>query len=58
MTKDPVCGMAVNEEGARETAQHKGETYYFCSADCKRTFQQHPEKYVPQQPQRAQGHHA
>lgn len=44
MTKDPVCGMNVDEKKAA-TAVYGGKTYYFCSAKCKETFEKAPAKY-------------
>ena len=45
MERDPVCGMSV--EGARGiTAEHGGKTYYFCSQQCKATFEKDPAKYA------------
>ena len=46
MSKDPVCGMMVDEKRAVATAVYQGTTYYFCAQMCKRTFEQAPEKYV------------
>lgn len=46
MTKDPVCGMNVDEKKAGATAVHQGKTYYFCSAGCKATFEKSPAKYA------------
>jgi xanthine dehydrogenase accessory factor len=42
---DPVCGMTVEIATARYVAAHAGETYYFCSAGCKRAFEKEPEKH-------------
>jgi xanthine dehydrogenase accessory factor len=42
---DPVCGMTVEIATARYVAAYAGETYYFCSAGCKRSFEKEPEKY-------------
>jgi P-type Cu+ transporter len=42
MAKDPICGMMVNKAGARAaglTAERGGRAYYFCSPNCKRTFE-------------------
>ena len=44
--KDPVCGMDVNPETAKHTAEHAGETYYFCSAGCKDKFTAAPAEYL------------
>ena len=37
-TKDPVCGMTVDEATALQ-AKRDGETFYFCSDQCRREFQ-------------------
>jgi YHS domain-containing protein len=44
--KDPVCGMEVTYETARARSEYNGETYYFCSLDCKETFDKDPERYI------------
>ena len=46
--KDPVCGMEVTYETAQARSEYNGQTYYFCSLDCKEQFDQNPEKYVAQ----------
>lgn len=43
---DPVCGMYVDPAKARGSAEHKGQTYYFCSPRCAERFQAEPEKYL------------
>jgi Cu+-exporting ATPase len=50
--KDPVCGMEVTYENAQARSEYNGETYYFCSLDCKETFDKDPEKYVAQEEHR------
>jgi xanthine dehydrogenase accessory factor len=42
---DPVCGMAVDVEGAHHVVDHAGTTWYFCSAGCLRTFRSDPDKF-------------
>jgi Cu+-exporting ATPase len=44
--KDPVCGMMIETTKAAATSNYQGKTFYFCSADCKTTFDQAPEKYA------------
>ncbi len=44
MTKDPVCGMEVDEKKAA-TLKYKGKTYYFCSPTCQMAFQQNPAQF-------------
>jgi Cu+-exporting ATPase len=48
MATDPVCGMSVDEKSAAAQTNYKGKTYYFCSKECKNTFDANPEKYVQQ----------
>ena len=45
MTKDPVCGMTVDEQKAA-AAPYQGKTYHFCSVGCKVTFEKAPAAYV------------
>jgi YHS domain-containing protein len=42
MAIDPVCGMEVDEQTTKDKAMHEGETYYFCSKDCRDEFQASP----------------
>ena len=37
VTKDPVCGMTVDEATALH-AERNGETFYFCSDHCRQKF--------------------
>lgn len=46
MTKDPVCGMSVDESKAAGTVVHGGRTYYFCAPQCKAAFEKAAEKYT------------
>jgi len=43
---DPVCGMDIDPTTAAGTSQYKGQTYYFCSLGCKKSFDKDPEKYL------------
>jgi Cu+-exporting ATPase len=43
---DPVCGMEVTEDSATGKSDHKGETYYFCSTECKERFDLDPAEYA------------
>jgi len=43
---DPVCGMSVDIDRAEYRSFQKGETYYFCSAGCKQTFDRDPAQFV------------
>jgi YHS domain-containing protein len=46
MVKDPVCGMDVDPKTAAHSSQYQGQTYYFCSAGCKKSFEKEPQKYL------------
>lgn len=46
MTKDPVCGMAIDEKKAAATTIFQGKTYYFCSDTCQTKFLQDPGRYA------------
>ncbi len=46
MTKDPVCGMQIDEKNAAGKSEHQGQTFYFCSPACKQKFDQNPEQYA------------
>jgi Cu+-exporting ATPase len=37
MTKDPICGMTV-DEGTALRAERAGKTFYFCSEHCQKKF--------------------
>lgn len=45
MEQDPVCGMSVDPKTAL-SATHEGQTYYFCSAGCKKQFEDNPAQYI------------
>lgn len=45
MATDPVCGMAVEREGA-VTGVCDGETYYFCARGCRDEFLASPVEHV------------
>jgi Cu+-exporting ATPase len=38
MAIDPICGMTVDEQTARITAERDGEKFYFCSGHCREKF--------------------
>jgi len=45
MTKDPVCGMQVDEKKS-PTSVSEGKKYAFCSEDCKDKFDENPAQYT------------
>ena len=42
---DPVCGMSVRDDST-EKSRYEGETFYFCSKDCKDKFETQPADYA------------
>ena len=48
MDKDPVCGMTVSRKDVAGRSQYQGNTYNFCSPECKESFDAEPERYVLQ----------
>ncbi len=46
MEVDPVCEMAVRVDPQAISAQYGGQTYYFCSDNCRERFQAHPEAFL------------
>jgi xanthine dehydrogenase accessory factor len=43
---DPVCGMTVAAGPSGRPLTHDGQTYYFCSARCRREFEADPAAYA------------
>ncbi len=41
VTKDPICGMTVDEATALH-AERDGKTFYFCSDHCRHEFLSKP----------------
>lgn len=54
MTKDPVCGMVVDETKAVASTTYQGQAYSFCSDGCKAKFLQDPARYAESG---SSGHH-
>jgi P-type Cu+ transporter len=49
--KDPVCGMTVVPGGAGGgSAEHAGQTYWFCNPGCRQKFVADPTRYVSPAP--------
>ena len=56
MTKDPICGMTVDETTALH-AERDGQMFYFCSEHCRKTFLSAPTtaKHEEKKEQKPQG---
>jgi len=55
-SKDPVCGMEVDETAARSegrTTEFDGRTYFFCAPRCKESFEKDPSSFLKGQGGRA-----
>lgn len=46
MSKDPVCGMLLDDERAAAAVSHRGETFLFCSLACRDRFVGDPERFA------------
>jgi Cu+-exporting ATPase len=46
MVKDPVCGMEIDSSQAAAQSQYQGQTYYFCSVECKQKFDANPREFL------------
>jgi YHS domain-containing protein len=46
MTKDPVCGMNVDENKSQYQSQYGGKKFNFCSEQCKKEFDKQPQQYA------------
>ena len=58
MTRDPVCGMDVDEREAQHkglTAEFGGQIRFFCSEQCRDTFTKNPTAHWQAQAQQQQG---
>ena len=53
---DPVCKMEVEFETAQYKSEHAGETYYFCSAGCQKSFEKDPHQYLPEEHHKSSHH--
>ncbi len=47
-TKDPICGMTVDEATALH-AERDGKTFYFCSDHCRQKFLSTPADAKPEE---------
>ncbi|MDM7921333.1 MAG: YHS domain-containing protein [Pyrinomonadaceae bacterium] len=43
---DPVCGMSVENGNAAGRSEYEARYYYFCSSECKDSFDADPERYL------------
>jgi len=46
--QDLVCQTPITEEKPRYFSDYNGQVYPFCSAECKRKFDDHPDSFIQQ----------
>ena len=47
---DPVCKMTVDNRKTVFKSLHVAKTYFFCSMDCKSSFDRDPRKFLGDRP--------
>jgi YHS domain-containing protein len=55
MAKDLVCGMEIDSEETRFFTDYNDGMYYFCSAECKRSFDDDPDTYIQEKAKQEHG---
>jgi adenylate cyclase len=50
MVIDPICGMRIEADDAAATAEHEGQSYFFCSEGCRDVFLSSPSAYGARAP--------
>ncbi len=45
---DPVCGMTFEAGEAAAQTNYQGVAYFFCSEDCRKTFEENPDEFLKQ----------
>jgi len=43
---DPVCKMEIEVKTAQYKTSYQGQTYYFCSSDCRQAFEKAPQSHL------------
>jgi Cu+-exporting ATPase len=46
MERDPVCGMELMPGHEEAEVQYQGQTYHFCSRECRDLFEKNPAEYL------------
>ncbi|RDS79135.1 heavy metal translocating P-type ATPase [Dyella monticola] len=55
--RDPICGMSMDPVSAGYRSDYAGQTFYFCCAGCKATFDAEPVRYAQAAPVLTTMHH-
>jgi Cu+-exporting ATPase len=46
---DPVCGMQLEPSQAEAQTVYEGVAYFFCSNECRTTFEENPTEFIQNQ---------
>jgi YHS domain-containing protein len=46
MERDPVCGTSIRPGLEAANVNYQGQTYHFCSVECRDMFRENPARYV------------
>jgi len=52
---DLVCGAQIADEQPQFFSDYDGHVYPFCSAECKRKFDDHPDYFIQEEAKKALG---
>jgi YHS domain-containing protein len=55
VSTDLVCGSPVESDNPRFFSEYDQRAYVFCSAECKRAFDDHPDKFIQEQAKKELG---
>jgi len=44
--KDPICRITVELSATKYKSEFRGNSFYFCCAGCKQSFDKQPDKYA------------
>ncbi|HLZ07770.1 MAG TPA: YHS domain-containing protein [Chloroflexota bacterium] len=48
MERDPVCGVTIRPGFEAASITYQGQTYHFCSVECRDLFREKPTQYLDQ----------
>ena len=55
METDLVCGIQITEEKPQFFSDYGGRAYPFCSPECKRKFDDHPDYFIQEEAKKSLG---
>ena len=57
MVTDPVCLRELDERKAPQSAEFRGQKYYFDTERCRQVFERDPAEYAAHIPEKTYGDH-